>query len=137
MHTAQASQLQPPAGSNPMGLRKIETVPLHTSPLRSSSSCQLSSTSPKQGTSFPLLRSPRSPMTSASLRFLPSLFEIFLYHPLPIFPFCLSFYFCLRKNFPLLFLSSPHSHGTAPLTCIFTPPTPTLFYLQTRALCLL
>lgn len=125
MHTAQARQLQPTAGSNPMGLRKIETVPLHTSPLRSSSSCQLSSTSSKQGTSSPLLRSPRSPMTSASLSFLPSLFEIFCTTLFLYFPSAYLF-FCLRKNLPYSSCLLP-THMAQLLSLAFLPaPHPQL-----------
>lgn len=59
MCTAHARQLQHPVVSKPIGFRKIETLPIHTSPLWSNSPRQLSNRPPKWGTSFPLPRSSR------------------------------------------------------------------------------
>lgn len=99
MHTGHASQLQHPTGSTQQHSGKQRQLPSHSSPSRSSSSCHLSITSPKHGTSFPLLRSPRS-----------SWHLVFLKSPCTTLFLFSSYLFCLRKNFPHLFFSLIPTH---------------------------
>lgn len=115
-----------PAGSNSTGFMKIETVPIHSSPLWSSLSCHLSSTAPKWGTSSSLLVIPRHQIpwvfflvaskAFCTILFLFSSFCIFLFH------------FCLRKNVPCLFSDfSPSTRRSSTHLPLQPPP---LFWLS-------